>query len=75
MSLPKRLAELALDPSAREQRTEDVESADKGSADKGTDLLSRHSPARGKAGESASTKKLVEMFPGVPADILPKLRE
>ena len=34
-----------------------------------------HSPARGKAGDSVPTKRLVELFPGVPADILPKLRE
>jgi len=33
------------------------------------------SPARGKAGDSVSKKRLVELFPGVPADILPKLRE
>jgi len=33
------------------------------------------SAARGKTGDSVSTKRLVERFPGVPADILPKLRE
>ncbi|MCE9609357.1 MAG: C40 family peptidase [Chthoniobacter sp.] len=33
------------------------------------------SPARGKSGDSISTKRVVEMFPAVPPDILPKLRE
>ncbi len=31
--------------------------------------------ARGKAGDSVSKKKMIELFPSVPADILPKLRE
>ena len=34
-----------------------------------------HSPARWKAGDSISMKRLAELFPGAPADILPKLRE